>query len=221
MKLSIVSAFITISIFGPLSHTQAQQNISIYSTGISTPWYSASSIITDGQTDPHWTMLMPGASTFTSVLVATNNPAWLANNTSSKWINDNGNGSINSPVGNYTYRTTFNISGSMDPAKVQLFFAISSDNSTTAIKLNGVATGLTYGGNFAAMSSSMGIISGFQTGTNTLDFVVNNASTSPNPQGLRVNIISAGVLPEPSALVLALFGSTLCLVNKRRNSSKS
>jgi hypothetical protein len=207
MKCYMLTAVISLVSLGLVTQSHAQINLAVYSTGISTPWYSSTSTtIADGVADPHWTMKMPGSSTFTSATVATANAAWVANNTTSKWINNNGNGALTSPVGDYVYRTTFNIGAGINPATVQLIFSMSSDNNNTAIALNGTTLGLISSTSFNAMSSNMTINSGFQTGTNTLDFTVNNAGTTANPQGLRVKIVSAAAIPEPTTLSLALMG---------------
>src|SRR5258708_2997504 len=52
--------------------------------------------------------------------------------------------------------------------------------------LNGVQVAVT-GSSFSAFTSFT-IGSGFLAGTNTLDFVVNNGGSSPNPTGLRVDL---------------------------------
>jgi hypothetical protein len=54
------------------------------------------------------------------------------------------------------------------------------------IRLNGTSTGITAGG-FSGWSSFT-ITSGFVAGLNTLDFVVVNTGSSPNPTGLRVEL---------------------------------
>jgi hypothetical protein len=195
---------------------QAQTLLNLYNTGMSTPWYSGSPLaFNNGTVDTHWTIASMPSGSPTNAITALNHSAWLANSSTSKWINDTGDGNNNSPFGDYTYRTTFELAGGTNLNAVALSFQIAVDNSLVRIDLNGVNTGLSSGASYAAWSSPMNISSGFQTGTNTLDFVINNAGGSPNPQGLRVEFLSATIAPEPSALILAMLGGIVVLRRRR------
>jgi len=106
------------------------------------------------------------------------------------------------PVGDYDYRTTFNLGGLM-PGTAKLSGSWTSDNNA-CIELNGVNTGICTGaGDFESLHS-FSLTSGFVKGVNTLDFVVTNiAGGSDNPTGLIVEISgSASTVPEPSSLLL-------------------
>lgn len=200
--------------------TRAATNIDLYNTGMSTPWYSgAPSVFADGITDTHWTILSLPSGSSASAITATANAAWLANNTTSKWINDNGNGTSTSPFGTYVYRTTFTLAGGTNLSTVGINFRMSQDNTFTSIKLNGVNTGLTNPASFNAWSSNLALTSGFQTGTNTLDFTFTNDGTTANPQGLRVEFTGAFIgIPEPGTLALLALGG-LALLKRRRIAS--
>lgn len=101
-------------------------------------------------------------------------------------------------AGNYTYRTTFNIPAGTNLSEVFVRGRMSSDNATTAVLINGVATGLSYGGDFTVFSPEFAIGRGFQIGLNTLDFVVNEASGSAGAGGytaLRVEMTGGSQTP--------------------------
>jgi hypothetical protein len=70
------------------------------------------------------------------------------------------------------------------------------DNSITDVKLNGQSLGLTASG-FGA-PTLLRLTKGFIPGMNTLDIVVNNAGTAPNPSGLRVQFSSTAPVPVPA-----------------------
>ena len=209
-------ALLTLTALFMEKSAQAQTFLNLYSTGMSTPWYSGTpTAFTNGVVDTHWTIASMPSGSPSSAITALNHPAWLANSSTSKWINDTGNGSSSSPFGNYTYRTTFMLAGGTNLNAVALSFQLAVDNSLVRIDLNGVNTGLSSGASFNAFSSPLNLNSGFQVGTNTLDFVINNASTAANPQGLRVEFLSAAIVPEPSALILAMLGG-IALLKRRR-----
>jgi PEP-CTERM motif len=193
-------------------------NIDLYNTGMSTPWYSgAPSVIADGVVDPFWTIASMPDTSSVSALTASANVVWLANNTTSKWINDNGNGGGNSPFGTYVYRTTFNLPVEADLSSVVVVLRMSQDNSFVSLKLNNVDTGFNNAASFNAWSGNATLTSGFQTGTNVLDFAINNASATDNPQGLRVEFITATFgAPEPGTFALLALGG-LALIKRRKH----
>lgn len=220
-KITHKSILLALLCFLTSAIVHAQTPIDLYNTGMSTTWYSSAPVaFSNGTTDTHWTILsMPGGSP-ADAITALNHPAWLANSSTSQWINDTGDGNNNSPFGDYTYRTTFALAGGTNLNAVTLSFQIAVDNSLVRINLNGVNTGLSSAASFNAWSSPMSITTGFQTGTNTLDFVINNASTGANPQGLRVEFLSAVIIPEPSPLALLTLGG-LVLRKRRRQTFSS
>src|SRR5439155_7074998 len=112
---------------------------------------------------------------------------WLATSPQSKWIGPKADQSVGSSAGDYTYRISFDLTG-LDPGTAVLTGRWTSDNTGTDLRLNGVSTGITADGNFAAFSPQFTISTGFVSGTNTLDFAVNNASTTANPTAVRVEI---------------------------------
>ena len=161
--------------------------------------------LVNGAIDPHWRLVQsadatapgPNALVVTDTLFPIVTGPWLASSVSSKWIGPMANQSAGSAAGDYRYRLTPDLTG-LEPASAVITLRISSDNATTDILLNGVSTGLSYDGNFTALSAVLTISSGFVDGTNTLDFVVNNASTTANPTAFRAELSgTADLLPPP------------------------
>jgi PEP-CTERM motif len=205
-------------LLGLAPSAQAVTNIDLYNTGMSTPWYSgAPSAIADGVNDPFWTIVSMPDTSSASAITASANAAWLANNTTSKWINDNGNGGSNSPFGTYVYRTSFNLPVEADLSTVVVVLRMSQDNTFTSLKLNNANTGFNNPATFNGWSSSAVLTTGFQTGANNLDFTFVNASSTNNPQGLRVEFLTATFgAPEPGTLALLALGS-LALLKRRKH----
>src|SRR5688572_17791019 len=74
---------------------------------------------------------------------------WIAEGTISRWIAPQANQSSGSPPGNYTYRTTFDLTG-LDPSKASITGRWVSDNGGVDIIINGVPFGVANPGNFDA-----------------------------------------------------------------------
>lgn len=151
---------------------------------------------------------------------------WLADNSTSKWIGPAG-GNGNVAVGSYTYRTTFNIQNGFDLTSLVINGRWMTDNYGSSIKLNGHALALPslpigFGAtNWANFSITQDF---FQTGINTLDFVVDNAAgNSGNPTGLRVEFTSndGTPVPEPGTVMLLGFGMLGLAVYGKRRMNKS
>jgi hypothetical protein len=163
----------------------------LFNTGVS----PNGSLLAAGAIDPHYRLVQSADPTFPgpNAFVVTDAwpvaPAgpWLAHGPASKWIAPQApQGTGNSP-GNYTYRLTFSLEG-FNPATAVITGRWSSDNAGVDVRLNGVSTGITFDGNFGAFSPQFTINSGFVAGTNTLDFIVNNAGTTVNPTGFRAEL---------------------------------
>ncbi len=166
----------------------------LFNTGVD----NAGNVLGDSVDDPHYTILsQPGGGSLTDVTVLDDDfpiPPWVANEPDSRWIGPNAGDAVG-PAGNYTYRTTFDLTGlDFD----NLVFAITgrwaSDNQGTDILLNGVSTGqknVEFTG-----YSQFTVSAGFVPGLNTLDFVVNNAAANPSPTGLRVDDIKLTAIPK-------------------------
>ena len=99
------------------------------------------------------------------------------------------------PAGEYTYETTFTISG-LNPGTASITGRFAIDNELVGILLNGSSLGISYsnsgGASYGAWHSfTIRPSAGFRNGENTLDFVVNNDN---GPTGLRVEMTASARL---------------------------
>ena len=167
-----------------------------------------------GSIDPHFTLLTnPNDSLSTDVFVQTNVPgAWLANSSSSKWVGPladtiaaDGSTDEGEGAGVYVYRTQIDLTN-FDPNTVQITGGWASDNAGLALRVNGVATGLTNTAQFPVLTPfTIDIVNapGLVAGVNTLDFVVENAGAGFT--GLRVEGLQAsGAIAPGTAPYIAV-----------------
>ncbi|WP_165219532.1 hypothetical protein [Aquisphaera insulae] len=143
---------------------------------------------------------------------------WVPNTTSAQWIGPVSDrttipGSTGS--GDSAYETTFDLTG-LDASTARITGKWSTDNPGE-IWLNGVSTGIATIGEFAYQSmQSFSITTGFQAGTNTLEFKVNNKPIdSNNPTGLIVEMTGTAAVPEPASVSLGLISIVGCLAGRR------
>jgi hypothetical protein len=155
----------------------------LFNTGVD----SAGTSLGLGEADAHYTLVAPSPVTGTPIAATAAGgfpiPPWLGDNPGAAWITPlTGVGCV---PGNYLYRTTFDLTG-RDLATVSLVGIWATDDTGVDILLNGTSTGLSSAG-FSSFTP-FSITNGFVTGLNTLTFKVDNAGTSPNPSGLRVEV---------------------------------
>lgn len=144
--------------------------------------------LADGEVDPHYKLIVNPDTGVEDALVqdtqsfpiSTGN--WVYSNPDgvSRWIGPQFY-TNSSAGGDYTFRTTFDLTG-QDPASVLIELDVTSDNFLTNILINGSASGVTGPGNFGGftpLTLRAGVHGSFLPGVNTLDFVVNNASAGP------------------------------------------
>ncbi|MCW1922428.1 cadherin-like domain-containing protein [Luteolibacter arcticus] len=174
-------------------------------------------ILANGIIDPHYTLTAnPHDGTKFDTYVQTNVPgAWLANSATSKWIGPlantaSANGSLDAGegFGTYVYRTHIDLTG-RDLATVRILGRWASDNNGLAIRVNGVATGISNlnptGAAFSTLEPFVidtGNAPGLIAGINNIDFVVNNAGDGLT--GLRVDTLRAVVIPAAGALPVVI-----------------
>jgi hypothetical protein len=152
---------------------------------------------------------------------------WFANDATSSWI-----GSTASPAGDYTYTTTFDLTG-LNESTAIINGSWAGDNNGVSILLNGSSTGITANAgsvNFTGFNPfSIANNANFLAGINTLSFTVNNADgPGDNPTGLRVAFdplrsiadTASTSVPEPSDFVGTAFAFGSVVLLKRKMSKK-
>lgn len=180
---------------------------SLYDTGVD----DQGNLVEPGRPDPHYTIVGAGP----PVLVQSAHPAWLGVDGLSQWIGRTASGGDNVPAGTLTYRTTFNLTAGTAPsALLKLFVAV--DNSLDTVRLNGSPVNGVTAANFAGYVGPLVIPGPFNVGSNTLEFVWNNAGTDPNPGGLRL-MWDATTEADLARTVLATNPTTLYLRRTFRN----
>ena len=155
-----------------------------------------------GVLDPHYSLISAPPGVPLTAITTSPDPNWVGNQPTADWISPSANGEDSWPAGVYDYRTTFSLDG-LNPATAKLYGQWSADNNA-CIYLNGANTGACLGmGDFRDLTAFL-ITSGFQPGTNTLDFLVTNQEYET---GLLVEISgdAQSNTPEPGTLVT--FGS--------------
>jgi Immunoglobulin domain len=154
----------------------------IYNTGLG----DSRAALDDGQLDPHYKLVVnPGSPASSDSLVQDStlypivDGPWIQNSAKSKWIGPAFDTST-AAAGNYSYQLTLNLTG-YDPGTALLAGSWATDDGGS-IYLNGADTGFRSSG-FATFSTFT-LTNGFITGTNQLEFRVNNGSVGNT--GLRV-----------------------------------
>jgi hypothetical protein len=153
--------------------------------------------LADGATDTHYQLVLNPDTAATNATVETGIPgAWMANSATSKWIGPQANTSA-SAVGDYVYRTVIDLTG-RDPSTLIINGQWATDNTGNDIQVNSHSTG--NGKSLAFDSFTAFNIYGtnglFVAGTNTVDFLVNNAAPA-GYTGLRVEIIRSNLRIPP------------------------
>jgi hypothetical protein len=157
---------------------------------------------TAGASDTHYTVTPPGALSRSAVIM-TPHPAWAPNSAGSGWISPVQDGNTAQAVGDFVYKTTFSLDGFV-PSTASLTLTTWTDNGLKDVLINGRSLGVvTEEESFRGPHGPFVITSGLVGGLNALEFIVNNASTSPNPHGLRA-AVSGTALPIPKNTQLTL-----------------
>ena len=206
-QLTGLAVATVLSVANPVS---AAPITTLYNTGVD----SSGNLLADGSlNDPHYTLTSVAAgSTQTRIITAAGDfpiGPWLADNAVSRWIGPNNHQDLLSVPGTYVFKTTFDLTG-FDFTTASISGKWSTDNEGMDIKLNGVSLGITNlnGPVYSFQKfTPFTIASGFHSGLNTLEFVIDNANNfePTSPTGLRVELTGTANLtavPVPSAALL-------------------
>lgn len=162
----------------------------VFGTGLS----ATGALLNDGDVDPHYTMTVsPDASFPGPDAIVLNNAwpivagTWALNGPNSRWIGPMASQAVGNEVGDYTYRTTFDLTG-YDLSQVTLVGAWTSDNNGLDIVVNEVSTGIANLTGFGSLAPFTIPTELLRAGPNTIDFAMNNAGDAANPTGLRVDL---------------------------------
>jgi len=190
--------------------------------------------VANGMADPNYTLISAptGSSLDTRVIDPSGGlpfPFYEVGSNVSRWIladNPVPNVGSVSPTGDFTFRTTFNLTGFLaGTASINGNWWV--DNYGVQILLNGVAVPIAFSNlpvnNFYSGAPAFGfsIASGFVSGINTLDFVVQNFSGTDgqqNPVALRVEMTGDADRPVPEPGTPVLLGAAVlaaCVARRR------
>jgi hypothetical protein len=152
-------------------------------------------LLANGATDPHYILAASaelGPDAFVVIDGQFPIPPWLMNGPNSKWIAPMANQTNGNAPGSYAYQTSFDLTG-FDPTQIQLVGQWAVDNAGMDILVNGTSTGITSPGFGSFTPFTITNASGLVPGANVLEFDMNNAGSTPNPTGLRVDL--RGLVP--------------------------
>jgi len=188
----------------------------------STATDGSGNLLPGGSFDPHYRAVIgPGVNAVgPAVVYSASNiwSQWVPDDPHSGWIGFRDN-SDSSPHGDYTYELLVNLTG-YDPATASISGSWAADQFGS-INLNGAATGVSLpDGNWNSANAPnlnpFSISSGFHSGLNTLDFVVNEPDGF---DGLRVSsmTLTATPVPEPSTCCLLIGGAAIAGLARARS----
>lgn len=159
----------------------------LFNTGVD----AAGIALADGFVDPHYQLTVNPDSASPDALVIDSSVApvtgpWTPNTVDSKWIGPRANGG--SAGGDYTYTTTLDLTG-YDPSTVAISGDWASDNAAVDILVNGSSTGLSKN-DFTQVDHFQIPPGSFLSGTNTIDFIINNNGSGST--GFKIENIRIG-----------------------------
>ena len=136
------------------------------------------------------------------------------------WISGPNSFQSNPGNGLYVYHTTFTIGAGIDPNSIRISGFLSADDQVE-VALNGNANIVVpftpdqgYGSLYA-----FSISSGFRSGINELNFLVQN--THESVEGLRVAGLTSAAVPEPASLAMVGLGVAGSLAGYRLRRHKA
>ena len=165
--------------------------VGLFSTGMD----AGGKPLADGATDAHYSIVsapagMSGGTPYVTLQhFPVGNGLWMDDTAASKWISPIADEQkYTDAPGSYTYQTTFTING--DASKINITGRVAGDDQITTVVLNGVTIATNVSSTFQSWTN-FALNTGLKTGTNTVQIVVKNNGSGPNPTGFRCEILSA------------------------------
>jgi hypothetical protein len=196
----ISTALLALAVLGS-DATASVLAVGLYDTGVD----NSDVVLANGTTDAHY--LLGSSPTYAVDDAEGYAGAWMAPSAASSWITplvgpgNTGSGAV--AVGDYTYSTTFDLTG-YDTGSAVVNGLVSADNSVTSVLINGNTISFSAHSDYSSFASFT-VTAGFVAGVNTLSFVVNNSS---GPTGLRAELDGSftAAVPEPETYAMLLAG---------------
>jgi hypothetical protein len=171
----------------------------VFNTGVD----ASGNALAVGSVDPNYILVSspdPSAPGPQAYVYDTSSLSYVPDSPNAAWISSAPEPSSSQAGGVYDYRTTVDLTN-FDARTAILSGYLSTDNELRNILVNGVATGINNGATDTSQFASYTpyyITTGFHSGVNTLDFLVNNDA---GPTGLlNVMTMTARPLAPPSPL---------------------
>ena len=197
---------------GQLSAAPVTSIPGLFNTGVN----DNGEVLPDGSKDPHYQLILPGSGIKDAFKIPIDKlpppGTWAIAPMGSAWIGPNA-GNASGPAGDYSYVLTFDLTG-FNSSKVEILGSWASDNSSR-IYLNGKYTDNSRNRLGFRDLISFDIKTGFLSGINTLEFMVNNESSGLT--GLVVaNLRGTAEVPIPGSMWLLASSLIILLGFKRR-----
>lgn len=213
----------TLCFAGP-SQAITISNLAAYNTGVD----NSGNPLASGAIDPHYALIQSPDVNFDGPEAFVTNSGfpigpWAANTSLSKWISPRADAGNTNATGQYTYRTTIDLTG-FDASSATVVGRWMSDNNGLDILVNGHSTGHTTAfESFRSGYADFTLDDHFVSGINTIDFLVSNGGTSANPTGLRVEMTGTALpipVPEPGTWAMLAIGLALVGLGTSRRQSR-
>jgi len=213
--LAVVAVAAVPAVAGPITISN------LYNTGVN----DSGNALTTNATDTHWTIVASPAqantsgaanyyngsavvrsiSRWTVYTPDTSTTQWIVSPQSQQDSTVPSDPYVSGAAGNYVYQTTFTMPTEFYDASITGNWAC--DNLQIKILLNSTEYNITSPTGWGS-TTPFTLDHGFQSGLNTLQFVVENdvGTLQPNPTGTFITLSGIYVVPEPSMTTLAMIG---------------